>query len=189
MAEKIHTWMDKLKRLLLIVENQRKCDEQILAGPMKGQFFKYAESMFCFYKRHAKMRGFCVLKRILSSSYAPFVCDKSRKSTNQKHTKRIGCEARVNAVRKRDGSWMVTKVCRDHIHQVDSSLSRHMAGRKFISKSVKKILEANDRASLRPYKSESQKWNDANPLLVHFQTLQTSEEPFILLIPTSSKST
>ncbi|KAK4380564.1 hypothetical protein RND71_002426 [Anisodus tanguticus] len=128
-------------------------DEQILADPMRGKFFKSAESVFYFYKRHAKMRGFCVLKRTLSYSYALFIYDKSRKLTNQKHTKRIGCEARVNAVRKRDGSWMVIKVCRDHIHQLDSSLSRHMDGHRSISKSVKRILEANDRASLRPCKS------------------------------------
>ncbi|KAK4375759.1 hypothetical protein RND71_006436 [Anisodus tanguticus] len=128
-------------------------DEQILAGPMRGMFFKSVESLFRFYKRHAKMREFCVLKRTLSSCYATFVCDKSRKPTNQKHTNSIECKARVNNVRKRNGSWMVTKVCRDHIHQLDSSLSRHMVGHRSISKSVKRILEANDRVGLRPCKS------------------------------------
>ncbi|KAK4364795.1 hypothetical protein RND71_016153 [Anisodus tanguticus] len=43
--------------------------------------------------------------------------ESSRKPTNQKHTKRIGCEARVNAARKRDGSWMVTKQNDDEISQ------------------------------------------------------------------------
>ncbi|KAJ8562430.1 hypothetical protein K7X08_011721 [Anisodus acutangulus] len=128
-------------------------DEQILAGPMRGMFFKSVESVFHFYKRNAKMRGFCVLKRTLYSCYTLFVCDKSRKPTNQKHTKRIVYEARVNVIRKRDGSWMVTKVCRNHIHQLDSIMSRQMTGHISISKSVKRILEANDRADLRPCKS------------------------------------
>ncbi|XP_059295586.1 protein FAR1-RELATED SEQUENCE 5-like [Lycium ferocissimum] len=128
-------------------------DEQILAGPMTVMFFKSVESVFRFYKRHAKMRGFCVLKRTLSKNYALFVCDNSRKLTNQKHTKRIGCEARVNAAMKRDGSWMVIKVCRDHNHKLDSSLSWQMVGHRYINKSVKRMLEANDRAGLRPCKS------------------------------------
>ncbi|XP_060211988.1 protein FAR1-RELATED SEQUENCE 5-like [Lycium barbarum] len=128
-------------------------DEQILAGPITGMFFKSAELVFRFYKRHVKMRGFYVLKTTLSKNYALFVCDKSRKPTNPKHTKRIGCEARVNAALKRDGSWIVTKVCRDHNPKLDSSLSRQMAGHRYIGKSVKRILEANDRAGLRPCKS------------------------------------
>ncbi|KAK4352950.1 hypothetical protein RND71_028468 [Anisodus tanguticus] len=128
-------------------------DEQILAGPMRGMFFKSAESVFRFYKKHGKIREFCVLKRTLSSCYALFVFDECRKPTNQKYTTRIGCEAGVNAVRKRDGSRIVTKVCRDHIHQLDSSLSRHMAEHVSISKFVKRILEANERSDLRPCKS------------------------------------
>ncbi|XP_059288768.1 uncharacterized protein LOC132042167 [Lycium ferocissimum] len=61
-----------------------------------------------------------------------FKSAESLKPTKQKYTKRVGCQARVNAVKRTNGSWMVTKT---------------------ISNSIKRILEANDRASFRSCKS------------------------------------
>ncbi|KAH6762329.1 hypothetical protein C2S52_019762 [Perilla frutescens var. hirtella] len=85
--------------------------------------------------------------------YALFVCSKFGKPTSQSASKKVMCKARINAKRVMNGSWVVTKMCSDHNHDLDPSYSILMPSHRSISVQMKRQLEANDRAGLRPCKS------------------------------------
>ncbi|XP_012837534.1 PREDICTED: protein FAR-RED IMPAIRED RESPONSE 1-like [Erythranthe guttata] len=128
-------------------------------GPTTGTLYPDIESLFRFYLEHAKHRGFGVIKRTTrktadgENKYLLMTCDKSRKTIPQKTTKRVDCPARVNTIKQCDGSWMVSTVVAGHNHELTPDMSILIPARRNISTSMKRQLEANDIAGIRPCKS------------------------------------
>ncbi|XP_057990542.1 protein FAR-RED IMPAIRED RESPONSE 1-like [Hevea brasiliensis] len=102
-------------------------------GPLTGMLFPCISTMFNFYKEHARLKGFSVFKRSAvnvqggSGKYQTISCDKGRKPIGAKSSKRINCPAKINAILRENGM----------------SLNMDM----------KRRLEANDIAGIRPAKS------------------------------------
>ncbi|KAL8497594.1 hypothetical protein ACS0TY_021074 [Phlomoides rotata] len=77
-------------------------------------------SLFDVYQKHARVRGFSVVKRTLAKwnerepKYAFIVCDKAGTSKAIKVSKKIDCKARLNAKKLDDESWIVTKMVNEH---------------------------------------------------------------------------
>ncbi|XP_057986094.1 protein FAR1-RELATED SEQUENCE 5-like [Hevea brasiliensis] len=80
-------------------------------------------------------------------------CDKGNKPHGGKYTKLVNCPARINATLKDNGLWVVRRVVTNHIHQLDPFMSRFMARHRCLTDGVKRSLEANDIAGIRPFKS------------------------------------
>ncbi|KAF2299297.1 hypothetical protein GH714_031377 [Hevea brasiliensis] len=128
-------------------------------GPKSGMHFPTMDNLVNFYKEHAKLKGFSIVIRSSSKSngsvpkYVLMTCDKGNKPHGGKYTKWVNCPARINATLKDNGLWVVGRVVTNHIHQLDPSMSRFMARHKCLSNGVKRSLEANDIAGIRPSKS------------------------------------
>ncbi|XP_059306177.1 protein FAR-RED IMPAIRED RESPONSE 1-like [Lycium ferocissimum] len=142
------------------MNEERFTHEQFLQGPIEGMTFGSKDSMFSFYREHATLKGFGVVKKTALKKLSDFVnyvvyaCDRSRKGKQKKSSKRIECKARVNAVMMVDGSsWRVTRVESEHNHVLDARLSRFMPSHREMSRSLKRQLVAHDIAGLRPSKS------------------------------------
>ncbi|KAL8511425.1 hypothetical protein ACS0TY_018000 [Phlomoides rotata] len=87
-------------------------------APRKGMIYDGFDSIFNTYQEYARQTGFSVLKRVLKNSkYALMTCDKSRVPITQKCSKRMGCPARLNAIRKYDGFWVISKTVKEHNHE------------------------------------------------------------------------
>ncbi|XP_075082249.1 protein FAR1-RELATED SEQUENCE 5-like [Nicotiana tabacum] len=134
-------------------------EEDLVIGPITGMRFSNKVVMFDFYKEHARLAGFCIVKRTSNKKYDDIVryvqycCDRSRKPRNKHITERGNCLARINGILEENGSWRVSKVVKKHNHQLEPALSRLMAGHISLSKSLKRALIAKDIAGLRPSKN------------------------------------
>ncbi|XP_060202792.1 protein FAR1-RELATED SEQUENCE 5-like [Lycium barbarum] len=142
------------------MNEERFTHEQFLQGPIEGMTFGSKDSMFSFYREHARLKGFGVVKKTALKkrcdfvNYVVYACDRSRKGQQKKSSKRIECKARVNAVVMVDGSsWRVTRVESEYNHVLDARLSRFMPSHREMSRSLKRQLVAHDIACLRPSKS------------------------------------
>ncbi|KAL8481087.1 hypothetical protein ACS0TY_027572 [Phlomoides rotata] len=89
----------------------------------------------------------------LDYKYALIVCDKAGTSKANKFSKKIDCKARLNTKKLDDESWTVTKMVTEHNHEIDSSFSPLMPTHKHLSVHMKRQLEANDIARIRPCKN------------------------------------
>ncbi|KAL8507244.1 hypothetical protein ACS0TY_017966 [Phlomoides rotata] len=85
--------------------------------------------------------------------YALMTCDKSRKYITHKTSKKVRCPARLNAIKQDDGSWIVSKVVSEHNHEIDPSYSILMPAHRRIPVHMRRQLEANNIASIRPCKN------------------------------------
>ncbi|OIT19713.1 protein far1-related sequence 5 [Nicotiana attenuata] len=134
-------------------------EEDLIIGPITGMRFSSKDVLFDFYKEHARLSGFCIVKRTSNKKggdivrYVQYGCDRSRKPRNKHVTKRKNCRARINGILEENGSWRVSKVVKKHNHQLEPALSRLMAGHRSLSKSLKRTLAAKDIAGLRPSKN------------------------------------
>ncbi|XP_057998536.1 protein FAR1-RELATED SEQUENCE 5-like, partial [Hevea brasiliensis] len=128
-------------------------------GPKTGMHFLTMDDLVNFYKHHARLKGFSIVIRSSPKGnssvpkYVLITCDKESKPYSGKSTKRVNCSARINASLKENGLWVVGRVVTDHIHQLDPSMSRFMTHHRGLSNVVKRSLEANDIAGIRPSKS------------------------------------
>nr|XP_009623583.1 protein FAR-RED IMPAIRED RESPONSE 1-like [Nicotiana tomentosiformis] len=79
-------------------------EENLVIGPITGMWFSNKDVMFDFYKEHARLSGFCIIKRISNKKggdivrYVQYGCDRSRKPRNKYVTKRRNCRARINGI-------------------------------------------------------------------------------------------
>ncbi|KAF2284221.1 hypothetical protein GH714_019967 [Hevea brasiliensis] len=128
-------------------------------GPKSGMHFPTMDNLVNFYKEHARLKGFSIVIRLSSKGngsvpkYVLITCDKGNKPHGGKSTERVNCPTRINATLKDNGLWVVGRVVTNHIHQLDPSMSRFMAHHRCLSNGVKRSLEANDIAGIRPSKS------------------------------------
>uniref|UniRef100_A0A1S3XXG9 Protein FAR1-RELATED SEQUENCE 8-like n=1 Tax=Nicotiana tabacum TaxID=4097 RepID=A0A1S3XXG9_TOBAC len=130
-------------------------DEDPVIGSITGTRFSNKDVMFDFYKEHAKLSGFCIIKRTSKKGgdivrYVQYGCDRSRKPRNKHVTKRRNCRARINEILEENGPWRVSKVVKRHNHQLEPTLSRLMARHISLSKSFKRTPK--DITGLRPSK-------------------------------------
>nr|XP_016439307.1 PREDICTED: protein FAR1-RELATED SEQUENCE 8-like [Nicotiana tabacum] len=131
-------------------------EEDLIIGPITGMQFSSKDVTFDFYKEHARLLGFCIVKRISNKKggdivrYVQYGCDRSRKPRNKHVTKRRNCRARINEILEENGSWRFSKVVKKHNHHLEPVLSRLMAGHRSLSKSLKRPLAAKDITGLRP---------------------------------------
>nr|XP_016462421.1 PREDICTED: protein FAR-RED IMPAIRED RESPONSE 1-like [Nicotiana tabacum] len=134
-------------------------EEDLIIGPITGMRFSSKDVMFDFYKEHARLSGFCIVKRTSNKKggdivrYVQYGCDRSRKPRNKYFTKRRNCRARINGILEENGSWRISKVVKKHNHQLEPALSRLMAGHKSLSKSLTRALPAKNIVGLRPSKN------------------------------------
>ncbi|XP_058006625.1 protein FAR-RED IMPAIRED RESPONSE 1-like [Hevea brasiliensis] len=128
-------------------------------GPLTGMLFPCISTMFNFYKEHARLKGFSVFKKSAvnvrsgSHKYQTISCDKGRKAIGAKSSKRINCPAKINAILRENGMWQISKVISSHNHELEPSMSRLMVAHRSLNMDMKRRLEANDIAGIRPGKS------------------------------------
>nr|XP_016435093.1 PREDICTED: protein FAR1-RELATED SEQUENCE 5-like [Nicotiana tabacum] len=129
------------------------------AGPISGMQFSDKDSLFAFYKEHARLKGFSVVKRNSNkkggdiASYVTYCCDRARIRKINFTTKSNNCKARVVAVLDDSGCWRDSKVVYDHNHDLLPSISRLMAGHRSVCDSLKRDLVAHNRSGIRPSKN------------------------------------
>ncbi|XP_059310329.1 protein FAR1-RELATED SEQUENCE 8-like [Lycium ferocissimum] len=133
--------------------------QQLVQGTTEGMIFNTKDSMFAFYREHARLKGFGVLKKSAvkkcsdTINYIVFACDKRGKVKRYKQSKKIKCKAQINDILLHDGSWRVNKLVGDHNHPLDPKLSRFMPSHRDVSNSLKRHLVAHDIVGIRPSKS------------------------------------
>ncbi|KAL8515368.1 hypothetical protein ACS0TY_014178 [Phlomoides rotata] len=95
-----------------------------------GMIFSSLDSLFVSYQEHTRLKGFSVVKRTSKRvvegdeyKYARMVCDKSGSYRANKTSKRVGCTARLNAIRHDNESWIISKMVIEHNHKIDPSFS------------------------------------------------------------------
>ncbi|KAL8463200.1 hypothetical protein ACS0TY_034006 [Phlomoides rotata] len=107
--------------------------------------------LFVSYKEHARLKGFSVVKRTSKRAvegdeykYAKMVCDKSGSSRANKTSKRVGCTARLNAIRHDNGSWIISKMVTEHNHEIDPTFSPLMPAHRKLNVHKKRRLRLGD---------------------------------------------
>ncbi|XP_019236772.1 PREDICTED: protein FAR-RED IMPAIRED RESPONSE 1-like [Nicotiana attenuata] len=121
--------------------------------------FRDKDTLFAFYKEHARLRGFSAIKRNSNKKggdtarYITYCCDRTRIRKIKFTTKSNNCKARLAAVLDDSRCWHVSKVVHDHNHELLPSVSRLMAGHRFVCDSLKRDLVAHDRSGIRPSKN------------------------------------
>uniref|UniRef100_A0A1U7XND0 Protein FAR1-RELATED SEQUENCE 5-like n=1 Tax=Nicotiana sylvestris TaxID=4096 RepID=A0A1U7XND0_NICSY len=134
-------------------------EEDVVVGSISGMRFRDKDTLFAFYKEHARLRGFSVIKRNLNQKggdtarYITYCCDRTRIRKIKFTTKSNYCKARLAAILDDSGCWRVSKVVHDHNHDFLPSVSRLMAGHRFVCDSLKRDLVAYDRSGIRPSKN------------------------------------
>nr|XP_009780698.1 PREDICTED: protein FAR-RED IMPAIRED RESPONSE 1-like [Nicotiana sylvestris] len=108
-------------------------EEDVVVGPISGMRFRDKDSLFVFYKEHARLKGFSVVKR----------------NSNKKG----GDTARLATVLDDSGCWRISKVVHDHNHDLIPSISRLMAGHRSVCDSLKRDLVAYNQSSIKPSKN------------------------------------
>ncbi|KAL6579926.1 hypothetical protein OROMI_007950 [Orobanche minor] len=123
-----------------------------------GTIFATFNSLSTAYQDYAKQVGFRVIIRTIKKvndmdKYAQLLLDRSRKSSTHKISKKTGCPAKLNAIKKDDGSWYVSSVINEHNHILDPNFSILMPGHRKLTIHMKRQLEAKDIAGIRPCKN------------------------------------
>ncbi|KAL8543590.1 hypothetical protein ACS0TY_004238 [Phlomoides rotata] len=125
-----------------------------------GMIFSSLDSLFVSYQEHARLKGFSVVQRTSKRAvegddykYARMICDKSGSSRANKTSKRVGCTARLNTIRQDNGSWIILKMVTEHNHEIDPTFSPLMPAHRQLNVHMKRQLEANEIAGIRPCKN------------------------------------
>ncbi|KAK9109957.1 hypothetical protein Sjap_018017 [Stephania japonica] len=127
--------------------------------PVVGMLFDSVDELPTAYQDHAKEKGFAVAIRssVRDTSsqfkYVSISCDRGRNTYFEKHSKRINCPAKVRVVREGHNCWSLSKVVVEHNHELIHNLSRFMMGHRKMSMHMKRQLDVNDIAGIRPCKS------------------------------------
>ncbi|KAL8499773.1 hypothetical protein ACS0TY_019664 [Phlomoides rotata] len=147
------------------IETQAQCPqsnhtENEANDIVPGMIFSSLDSFFVSYQENARLKGFSVVKRTSNRvvegddyKYAKMICDKSGSSRANKTSKRVGCTARLNAIRQDNRSWIISKMVTEHNHEIDPTFSPLMPAHRQLNVHLKRQLEANDIAGIRPCKN------------------------------------
>ncbi|KAK9125218.1 hypothetical protein Scep_014064 [Stephania cephalantha] len=127
--------------------------------PTVGMSFGSVDELLETFQDHAKEKCFAVVIRSSTKDedgqlkYVWLSCDKGRNTYFEKHSKRVNCPAKVRAIRGGDNLWLVSKVVVEHNHELIPDLSFFMRGHRELNAHMKRQLQANERACIRPSKS------------------------------------
>ncbi|XP_057808464.1 protein FAR-RED IMPAIRED RESPONSE 1-like [Salvia miltiorrhiza] len=125
-----------------------------MTGPRPGMIFESEHDLLDSYKAYAKAKGFGVATRSRrGDKYLQYTCERGQQSESKKYSKRMDCPARINAINKGDGIWMIGKVFNEHNHELEPEMSEFMPAHRHLSNELKRQLEAHDRARMRLSKS------------------------------------
>ncbi|KAK9160123.1 hypothetical protein Syun_006464 [Stephania yunnanensis] len=146
---------DEITSLNLVQEQDLNISSHPL--PAVGMLFDNIDKLLTAYQDHAKEKGFAIAIRSsvkdTNAKYVSIPCDRGRNTYFEKHSKRINCPAMVRAVRQGDNCWSVSKVVVEHNHELIPNLSRFMRGHRKMSVHMKRQLDANGIAGIKPCKS------------------------------------
>ncbi|XP_038707270.1 protein FAR1-RELATED SEQUENCE 5-like [Tripterygium wilfordii] len=136
--------------------------------PMNGMLFESIDEMFEFYKLYAQARGFYVKKRSITKDlngihkYLIFTSERSNKYVS--HSKMLvnrcahsknECKARLVGRLDSVGKWEIMKFEDEHNHNMSPTHSRFFTCNRETSPHVRRQLEINDIAGIRPNKSHN----------------------------------
>ncbi|KAK9104925.1 hypothetical protein Scep_021769 [Stephania cephalantha] len=127
--------------------------------PTVGMSFGSVDELLETYQDHAKEKGFAVVIRSSTKDedgqlkYVWLSCDRGRYTYFEKHSKRVNCTAKVRAIRGGDNHWLVSKVVVEHNHELVPDLSFFMRSHRELNAHMKRLLQANERACIKPSKS------------------------------------
>ncbi|KAK9150603.1 hypothetical protein Syun_008912 [Stephania yunnanensis] len=128
--------------------------------PTVGMSFGSVDELLETYQDHAKEKGFAIVIRSSAKDedgqlkYVWLSCDRGRNTYFKKHSKRVNCPAKVRAIRGGDNRWLVSKVVVEHNHELIPDLSFFMRGHRELNARMKRQLQANERAGIRPIQGE-----------------------------------
>ncbi|XP_016484077.1 protein FAR-RED IMPAIRED RESPONSE 1-like [Nicotiana tabacum] len=134
-------------------------EKDVVVGPISGMRFRDKNSLFAFYKEHARLKGFSVVKNNCNKKggdnarYITYYCDRARIHKIKFTTKSNNCKARLAAVLDDSGCWRVSKAVHDHNHDLVPYISLLMAGHRSVCDSLKRDLVAHKRSDIRPSKN------------------------------------
>ncbi|KAK9092259.1 hypothetical protein Syun_027170 [Stephania yunnanensis] len=121
-----------------------------------GMSFVSIDELLETYQDHAKEKGFAIVIRSSTKDedgqlkYVWLSCDRGRNTYFEKHSKRVNCPAKVRAIRGGDNCWLVSKVVVEHNHERIPDLSFFIKGHRELNARMKRQLQANERANIRP---------------------------------------
>ncbi|XP_038708509.1 protein FAR1-RELATED SEQUENCE 5-like [Tripterygium wilfordii] len=136
--------------------------------PMIGMLFDSVDDLFNFYKDFGQHNGFSVKRRSISKDssgmykYLVFTCGRSDKfyshsknSICHRAFSKNECKARIAGRLSINGKWEITQFNNNHNHELSPSQSRYFRCNREINPCVKRQLEINDMAGIRPNKSHN----------------------------------
>ncbi|XP_031248146.1 protein FAR1-RELATED SEQUENCE 5-like [Pistacia vera] len=147
------------------MEDTRSAEEEW--EPKPGMIFDSLDNLVQHYKSYGNKMGFEVIIRSSKKGYdgevtnATLACScigKSRSNPvnafKMHPVTKTDCKARIGAAVRSDGKWKICSVVFDHNHELSSpTKSRYFRSNRIIQPYVKRKLEVNDRAGIRPNKN------------------------------------
>ncbi|XP_031280491.1 protein FAR1-RELATED SEQUENCE 5-like [Pistacia vera] len=147
------------------IEDARNVEEELELKP--GMNFDSFDRLFQYYRSYGNKMGFEAIIRSSNKGddgklkYVTLSCACSGKSTcisrnafKMHPVTKTDCKARIGAALRSDGSWQICSVVLDHNHELSSpSKTRFFKANRIIKPYVKRKLEVNDRAGIRPNKN------------------------------------
>ncbi|XP_031276615.1 protein FAR-RED IMPAIRED RESPONSE 1-like [Pistacia vera] len=135
--------------------------------PKPGMIFDLLDNLVQHYKSFGNKMGFEVIIRSSKKGYdgevtnATLACSCIGKSCSnpvnafKMHlVTKTDCKAQIGATVCSDGKWKICSVVFDHNHELNSpTKSRYFKSNRIIQPYVKRKLEVNDRAGIRPNKN------------------------------------
>ncbi|KAI8524918.1 hypothetical protein RHMOL_Rhmol13G0186800 [Rhododendron molle] len=140
------------------------CEDRV-EEPKKGMEFDTLEDAFSYYSGYAKQEGFAVSKRTSRKvagelKHVTLECTrggKARVTTSNPAKPRpqtkIGCKAHVTIVKNEDGKWKLNHVALEHNHEQSPGKARYFRQHMVLEEHVKRRLELNDKAGIKPGKT------------------------------------
>ncbi|XP_038715049.1 protein FAR1-RELATED SEQUENCE 5-like [Tripterygium wilfordii] len=136
--------------------------------PIIGMLFQSADEMFEYYKAYGQVKGFSIKRRSLTRDangvyrYLVFSCGRSDKYishsknlVNHRANSKNDCKARLVARLSACEKWEITQLNDVHNHNLSPTHSRFFTCNREINPHVKRQLEINDIAGIRPNKSHN----------------------------------
>ncbi|XP_038681958.1 protein FAR1-RELATED SEQUENCE 4-like [Tripterygium wilfordii] len=136
--------------------------------PIVGMLFEELDELFGYYKIYGQRKGFSVKRRTVNKDiderikYVTFSCGRSNKYisksenwVNPRLNAKNDCKARMSACIAKEGKWEITKFLDVHNHAMSPTHSRFFSCNRKINTHIKRQLEINDIAGIRPNKSHN----------------------------------
>lgn len=148
----------------IIVDVNKKTLEENIAEPKPGMEFESVDDVFEYYENYGNKIGFQVKKRSSKKTeddvvyWVAIACSregktrsKCKNSFKMRPICKTNCAAKINAILGTDEKWRLTSVILDHNHALCTpGKTRYFKKNRKISSFVKRKLEMNDRAGIRP---------------------------------------